>query len=234
MYNIDFKNSKKGYIFGFIFFIIGLIITICFLFVSITTMNKKGKFDSSVRSTKIEYTVKKNDEGTTMYSPVYHFKVDGINYTCKSGYSSSSKSSKSDGLVYYNKNNPNDCMTQYDSKSSNMFFIFSFIPLIFVIIGIVMMLKVRKKINRIKYLSQNGTLIKNLPYTLENTNISVNGRNLQAIAVNYTLPNGTTVHLVGEARYDYKTSDEDQLVDLLIDLNDPTNYFIDFNIDPKY
>ena len=58
----------------------------------------------------------------------------------------------------------------------------------------------------------------------------VNNKRIFKPIVEYTLPSGSVITLEGDARHDKKLSDEDGLVDLLIDENNPSNYFIDFEI----
>ena len=106
------------------------------------------------------------------------------------------------------------------------------ICLVLLRIGIKGLINVKKNINRIKKLSQNGTLIKGLKYRLVsstrgNEKVQVG---LKAIEVDYKLPSGKLITLVGDPRYDSKSCEKDSRVDLLIDLNNPDNYYIDFDI----
>lgn len=102
-----------------------------------------------------------------------------------------------------------------------------------IVLGSYRVIKVFKKIRKMKYLEVNGSLVKNLPYTMVFTNFKFNNKDIMAIAVDYILPTGEVLHLVGDPRYDRKYSDLDGSVDLLIDLNDIDNYYIDFNIRKK-
>ena len=53
------------------------------------------------------------------------------------------------------------------------------------------------------------------------------------MVVDYTFPSGREISLYSDLRYDGKTYDSDGMVDLLIDENDPTKYFIDLEINRK-
>ena len=53
-----------------------------------------------------------------MYYPIYHFKVDDIEYTCKSKTGSSSAPKERKNKVYYDSKNPENCLTQYEKSSS--------------------------------------------------------------------------------------------------------------------
>ena len=93
-----------------------------------------------------------------------------------------------------------------------------------------MIAKAKKTLKRINSLNQNGKLVKNLPFHIEDTNTTVNGVQGIRIVVDYNMPNGTVVTLKGDPRYDGKISDSDNKVDLVIDENDPEKYYIDFEI----
>ena len=229
MFEIDYKSLKKGYGLFYIFLIAGIGVTILFSILFINGVTKKNSLDREVKADYIDPHEYYDDEGDLMYSPVYYYTVNGKQYSCSSNYSSS-KEPSSKGVVYYKKGDPSNCLTDY-SSSSHMFMLIGVgIGLLLTGIGAVSVIKKRKYIKKAKYLATNGKLIKNIPYTMEPTNTSVNGRTIEKIAINYTPPNGLTVHLTGNPRFDGKDSDEDGLVDLLIDPNDSSNYFIDFNI----
>lgn len=230
MYNINFKNTKKGYLFGGIFLAVGMLFLIIFLWLTFSGIVKKYSLDSSVEAIYIDQNCHTDSEGSYLCSPIYYYEVEGIEYTCRVSYSSSDTASESQNKVYYDSNNPSNCVTDYTAKPKIYMYLICLFPLIFVFVGIFQILKVNKKIKHIKHLAKYGTLIKNLPYTMEGTNISVNGNKLLAIAVDYTLPSGSVIHLVGDPRYDRQQADSDGLVDLLIDPSDPNNYYIDFNI----
>ena len=83
-----------------------------------------------------------------------------------------------------------------------------------------------KLLKRVEELNEKGKLVKNLPYTLENTGMSVNNRQIQRPVVDYTLPSGSIIKLYGDPRHDNKSFDADGYVDLVIDESNPENYFI--------
>lgn len=111
--------------------IIALIIAIGVVFVFANDYkNQKEDLDSSTQSVKVTYTSHlgrtKSGSGdysrsstTRMYTPIYHYIVDGTKYTCKSGHSSSFKPSNEPKTVYYNSQNPQDCMV--DDGLMNVF-----------------------------------------------------------------------------------------------------------------
>ena len=105
------------------------------------------------------------------------------------------------------------------------------IPAIFIIIGLCFIIPTEKRIKKLKHLSKYGTLYKNLPYQIIGSNVSVNGRQLPKIEVKFQLPSGEIRTYEGSPRIDFKTQDEDGYVDLLLDMENPDNYYVDFNIE---
>lgn len=115
----------------------------------------------------------------------------------------------------------------------NLGFAFIFVNIftgLFMWIGINGAQKVDEKSKRYDILERRGSLVKGLPYHLVPTGASVNDRPIMAIAVDFQLESGSVVKLYGDGRFDRKHADADGLVDVLIDPNDPNNYFIDFEI----
>ena len=94
--------------------------------------------------------------------------------------------------------------------------------------------KYNEKMAKYDYLEQYGRLERGLKYRLNRTGTVVNGREILQIVVDYELPSGSVVRLFGDGRYDHQYADADGLVDLLIDPNDPNNYYIDFSIGERY
>ena len=165
-----------------------------------------------------------------MYSPIYHYEVDGQNYECSSSVSSSKNPGDGNGTVYYDSKNPSKCMTEYAKSSRTFLYLMLILPIVFIAVGLVNIIKTQKRVKQIKELNETGKLVKNLPYSMERTSMSFNGRRIQRPVVEYVLPSGQKVTLKGDPRYDYQESDQDGMVDLIIDEQNPDNYFIDFEI----
>lgn len=234
MNRIDYTNVKKSRNIMLIFFIIGMLFLIIMGFAFLRGPIKKTFMDSKVVAISKDsgYHISYDDEDgeTAMYKPIYTYEVNGNTYKCETLMSSSKSPSKDDQYVYYDSANPSNCITDYEAKLEPLFFIVLLLPLIFIVLGLTQTRKYNKRIKKLKILETTGVLIKGLPYTMESTGLSVNDREILAPAVDYTLPTGEIIHLKGDGRHDHKYSDEDNLVDLLIDPADPTNYYIDFNI----
>ena len=88
-----------------------------------------------------------------------------------------------------------------------------------------------KDIKRIKYLSKNGMLIKNLKYKIKPVKNQIQGnKTIYRIQVIYEIEKGKTMNFESEPKYLTALGRDDGTVDLLIDPNDYSNYFIDFEI----
>ncbi len=232
MYDINYKNFKAERFIYKIFIYIGIFILLILDGIVAVNIIRKKSFDSYVVTRHIEIESHENSDGDTMYTPVYYYNVDGKQYKCKPSSSSSNISKKRNGKVYYDSKNPSKCITDYSLKANKILLILNIIPIGFFIPGILLTSKANKKIKRLKKLNETGKLVKGLPYSLENTNVSINGQTLPRIKVEYRLKTGEITTLTSGPIFDTKHSDS-STVDLLIDENNPDNYFIDFEINRK-
>ena len=85
-------------------------------------------------------------------------------------------------------------------------------------------------IERVKKLSKTGVLIKNMPYELKETGTIINGTPVYRIEVQYESKSGKMIPLSSEPKYNSVLGNENGTADLLIDPNDFSNYYIDFEI----
>ena len=230
MYDINTKFVKKGKKMFSLFFIIGFIFLIILGSIGIGGLIKKNRMDSTVMSTRVEINSHYDDDGNTMYSPTYYYKVNGEEYACRSTSSSSIYPGDDNKLVYYDSKNPKDCISEYGTKSNVIFIAFMALPLLFIGIGVYQFIKINKRVKAIEELNQRGKLVKGLPYRMEDTGTVINNVPIQRPVVDYVLPSGATVTLRGDSRFDKKSFDGDGLVDLVIDESNPDLYFIDFEI----
>lgn len=231
MYNIDYKNIKANYGFFAIFLAMGLLFFFVFGYFSWGGALKKIGKNGIAECTKIDIETIDGDESTT-YKPTFYYKVDGITYAYTMPYATNVNvgGMQKNKYIYYDLDNPSKCVSAYETEITGSSIFVLLFTSVFPLIGILGISYTYKNVKKIKKLAENGTLIKGLPYRLINSNTSVNGRALPAILVEYTLPTGETREFLGHPRYDYKLKDEDGLVDLLIDLDNPSNYYVDFDI----
>ena len=233
MYNIDYKNVKANYKFFAIFFAIGMIFVLIFGYFCfgglIKKLGKYGKADCSQVDIETFYD---DEDGTTTYKPTFYYEVDGQEYAYTLPYSTNvnPQGMQNNKYMYYDINDPSACVSEYETDIGGVHIFVMLFASIFPTIGICGIVSTYKKVQKLKYLEENGTLIRGLPYRMVESETRINGEVLPAILVEYTLPSGETVELLGDARYDFRTRDTDGLVDLLIDLNNPSNYHIDFDI----
>ncbi len=107
----------------------------------------------------------------------------------------------------------------------------------FVIISIVlisisksMKKKAQENILRVKKLAKEGVLVKNMPYKLVSSGTVINNQPIYCIQVEYENSSGQKIPLKSEPRYNNKLSNKNGTVDLLIDPDDYSNYYIDLEI----
>ena len=220
MYNINIKKIEKqshlhlGFlIFGFLLFliIVGIII---FYYKSLIGL------DSSIMSRGVRVKSHINRDGITMYSSIYYYRVDGIDYSCSLHSSSHTKPSTENKKVYYDSKKPSKCMPNHFVLDIKTCFLLLLIPIFIIVFSLNNIKKVKKKTKIIKELNKKGKLIKNIPYQSKHNHKFI---------VNYMLPSGNMVLLYGNLSYNKKSEDVGT-VDLVIDEDNPKNYYIDVEI----
>ena len=107
------KNSKFGIILCLIIF--GGI-GIYFTFISSNTK----KYDEIAFATHIDPNEHEDSDGNTIYSPIYTFKVRGVEFTCKAKTGSSFSPSEKKNKVYYDSKNPENCLVEYEKSTSKV------------------------------------------------------------------------------------------------------------------
>ena len=89
----------------------------------------------------------------------------------------------------------------------------------------------KNDLKRIKKLSTKGILVKSLDYDIVDTGSYVGDRHYKCIKVVYKNSNGVEIPLFSETKYDLLSNKKEyETVDLLIDPDDYSNYFIDYEI----
>ncbi len=117
-----------------------------------------------------------------------------------------------------------------DGEAGLFILMFLILPVVFILIGGINIIKVFKRVKQVKRLNQVGVLYKNIPYTLASTGMSVNDVPILKPVVKFKLPNGEFVTLSGDARHDRKDRDSDGYIDLVLDPDNYDNYFLDYDI----
>lgn len=230
VYNVNLKKARGTMGIGIIFALAGLFFLVIMVGVFISSFNKKNSLDSETKATNITWEEHYDSDDGTTYSPNYEYKVNGTIYVCKSSTSSSTKSGN--GTVYYDSSNPGRCMTDFDDNTNGFLFIFLLLPMIFIIVGGLQIKKSIVKTKITKNLASNGVLVKNIPYRLIDSNITVNNNRLKCISTTYKFPDGVLREIKSEPLSGNILSDADGMCDMLYDPNNYDNYFIDFGITP--
>ena len=228
MYDIDTRNIHSDAIIYYLFIACALLIVGVDVIIGCLFANQYLGKDSKVISSSVTINVSAGDEGEE-YNTIYNYEVDGKSYSCNSNEYSNFKPSENNRMVYYDSSAPANCVT-----SPSWLLYFALIAVlafagVFFAIGFGGAKKAFKRLKDLKKLRISGTLVRDLPYELVPSNTYVNGVNIPRIKVKYTLPNGKELTLKS-APLMYGANDEDGDVDLLIDLDNPSNYYIAFSI----
>ena len=107
---------------------------------------------------------------------------------------------------------------------------FFIVSIVFIFISKSMKKKAQENILRVKKLAKEGFLVKNMPYNLVSSGTVMNNQPVYCIQVEFENSSGQKIPLQSEPRYNNKLSDKNGTVDLLIDPNDYSNYYIDLEI----
>ncbi len=113
-----------------------------------------------------------------------------------------------------------------------LFFPFEIIiGIILIIVGNKIKRQTKKEMKRATKLAKKGILVKNMPYEAAPTGTFVGSKVYKCIKVNYKNSAGVEIPLFSETKFDIdEKMKSDDTADLLIDPDDYSNYFIDFEI----
>lgn len=120
---------------------------------------------------------------------------------------------------------------QYNDKDSFYFIIFFFLPSLGfpMFIGFWMgIIKYRMTMNLYDYLEKNGKLEKNVKYEVVTFHSGIDSTD--KIVVYYELEDGTLVKLERYPPIDLNWNSRNGVIDLLIDINNPKKYVLEFDI----
>ena len=222
MYNINYKKYHKELIVGFILVIIGILLTSLYMNYVFKGAFRKLFLDSEVKAIQINEN-KKDD----LYSLVYIFEVNNKKYYCEVDNASKIKPDKKEIMVYYDSNNPNNCVNEYEATPSIYSYVILFFPMFSIALGLFVIVFSLSDIRKLNKLEKNGTLIKNVIYKVEEVEIK-RRKFIKVISVDYKLTDGKVAHLIS----DIPKKDIEILgyIDLLIDVDNINNFYIDFNL----
>ncbi len=217
MYVINYRRNLKDYTAGKVFLCIGIILFIILGYAVMGPIVKRLLCNAEVPAKDIDYNSYTNPNNRDIYySPTYYYVVNGKNYSCVLNTSSTNEISDYPNIVYYNKSHPNICTTKYHMVAVLENYIILLFPFIFIGFGLFSFIKGRRIKKRLDYLCEHGVLIKDLKY-------KHNRNNNVLVEYNDKVYYGSNKYLTSEL----KSSD---VIDMLIDPDDDSNYYIDFNI----
>ena len=222
MYNINYKKYHKELIIGFILLIVGILLTSLYMNYVFKGAFKKLFLDSEIDAIQI-----KENNKDDFYSPVYIFEVNNKKYFCEVENSSKVKPNSKEILVFYDSNNPNNCVNEYETTPSIYSYIILFFPMFSISLGLFAIAFSLKDIKKLNHLERNGILIKNAIYKIEEVEIKKR-KFIKVIGVDYKLDNGEIIHLISDLPK--KKIDILGYIDLLIDENNLNNFYMDFNL----
>lgn len=230
MYDINLKVVKSGRTLWYIFLAFGLLFLLIMGGIVANMFYVESQIDQEVMSTDMRVEVGEDDEGYTEYYPIYSFDVNGTQFECE-GDTKSSYPTSDPAKIYFSGQDPETCLVGSPKYEDKWFIaIFLVLPITFILLSVSGLISISKRVRKVKALNETGKLVKGLPYRMVPTGTSVNNVPILKPVIDYELPDGKKIELHGDSRFDKKHSDEDGLVDLVIDEMNPDNYFIDFEI----
>ncbi len=171
-------------------------------------------------------------DGSTEYTPVYAYTVDGVEYQIGSNTSSSFRPIVgSTGGIVYNPSNPAEAKTASSTGQTLLFLIFPVVGVALVVYAISAFLKSLKRSSQIGGLQQSGQKIQGVITDIQSTGGSNNqSYKIVVSAVDSTgtartyMSDGLT-GIGGLAMADFRTNPIP--IDVIIDPSDQSNYYVD-------
>ena len=229
MYRYNVKYDKIKFMVGSCL-LANIIFILSFFGIGIITLINKHSTDLSILSSKVLVETS-SSRGSTLYTPVYYYNVDGVEHACKSHLSSSIIPPEKQVKIYYSSNNHSKCISEYEySLSKELFPIYLKLILLTTFIGSLFYIHAYRQSKIVEKLAQNGKLIKNLFCSVIVLPMGIRGKGqAHIIRLRYKTDDDRFLMLNSEIKYGYDYKGKDK-ADLLIDPLNPKNYFIDFNI----
>lgn len=222
MYNINYKKYNFELIKGLILLLVGILFLSLYMNSIFNGSLRKLFLDNEIEAKKINEN--KKDK---MYSPVYVFEVNDKTYYCEVKNASKVKPNKKHTLVYYDSDNPNNCVNEYEASPSIYSYIIIFFPMFSISLGLFAITLSLKDIRNLNYLEKHGTLIKNMVYTIDEIEIKKR-KYIKVIKIEYKLENGEIINLISDLPK--KDLEIIGYIDLLIDKNNLNNFYMNFNL----
>ena len=229
MIEVNKSSLENSTVRGVLFLLLGAVFSFIFGHLYYKEVDKKNFYNEVVTAEKRDSNCLIDKDGNSSCSPIYYFEVDGTMYTCKS--LDSSSSDFSDLMkVYYHRDDPERCITEFDFKSDNISLILFAISLFVVFVSVLILIKDFFLSRKIKRLIRKGTLFKGLDYDIKNSDVTMSGSSKVVPIIAVPVPNGEPIQIIGNPVYVDKFSKTNKTVDVLIELDHPSNYYVDHEI----
>ncbi len=229
MRKLNYNSLFKQLRFNILFFLLSIMFFIILIMIVFDAQIKRDYFYETIDNAVVDFNCH-SIESIDKCNPAFTFNYNSVRYVCVSETVSRDDLKTNHTSVYFNGENPMECITEYDKEVPLEGYLFMLVPIISMLTSLLFIIIVIIKIFKFRKLAKYGTLIKDLKYKMVPSNIVNKGRRLMSIYVIYEPKIGEAIHCVGEPRYDGKELDEDGFVDLLIDLKHPKNFYIGFDI----
>ncbi|MBR3887835.1 MAG: DUF3592 domain-containing protein [Clostridia bacterium] len=231
MYEQEYKELKSQRVPGYIMIGIAIFVLVFFGSFCFGGMIRKIGKNETVEADRVTIEISYGDEDSSdTYKPTYYYTVGRKKYTYTPWYYTNiGVEDMKDTTLYYNSSDPSKVVPEYQTKfywSSGFVIVFAGI---FACIGLGILIGTIKKERKLKHLQEHGTLFRNLPCRVVQTNTYVNEEPVIKIEIDYVGPDGELIVFSQKKIGDY--DEEVQTADLLVDQNDLSMYYIDFNIE---
>ena len=142
---VCFEKSNKKILSGSLAIIVGSLILIAIIFIIFCLSDQEDNYTARAEAYNITVSKylysKKKGKKIYMYNPTYHFRVSNGNnttteYSCKSTTSTVAYPVITEKTVYYNPQNPKECMTEFDISTPFWLYILLSIAIILILGGI--------------------------------------------------------------------------------------------------
>lgn len=131
------KRAKANKTVGIIFAIMGIVFASIGGIIMYSQNAKLERVSASIEADTIEIGRYEDSDGDTMYRPTYYYTIKGKKYACESNSSSSSKPTGLQTTVKYNPENPSDCLTKFEERSTSIiYYIFIGLGVFFAVFGL--------------------------------------------------------------------------------------------------
>lgn len=227
MYVVSDQNLERGIKENKKFLIVLGILAFAMIFLTLDSI-----LTNSFKLFKTEATVENIIPKTNgKYDVKYSYTIGKKNYTCTINNLKKEPASNT-SKIRYNIFKPKKCGNSILGPGLFLTLIF-FIP---IDLGIAFLIKkvyfeikpLLDKKEMLVRLQKTGTLIKNIPYSTVKSKIEIDKTQLEIPVVQYTTRNNQTLILQGIPCYDYNNLGK--TIDLLIDENNPSDYYLGFEI----